>query len=89
MSKPQVDPRTAEMIRITKRIINEQIEVVAKAVCEGGETERAMCVLGGLAKRLAVLEMRGVWPSVVTDPSQGSAPPPYMQSPSCVPTFDE
>jgi hypothetical protein len=60
MSKPPVDPRTAEMIRITKGIINEQIEVVAKAVCEGGETERAMCVLAGLAKRLAILETRGV-----------------------------
>jgi hypothetical protein len=85
MSKPPVDQRTAEMIRITKDIISEQIEVVAKAVCEGGEIERAMCVLEGLAKRLAILEMRGVWPWVVMEPSQA----PYMQSPSSVPTFDE
>lgn len=89
MAKPHVDQRTAEMIRITKDIISAQIEVVAKAVCEGGEIERAMRVLEGLAKRLAILEMRGVWPSVATEPAQGSAPPPYMQSPSSVPTFDE
>jgi hypothetical protein len=88
MAKPQVDQRTAEMIRITKDIISEQIEVVAKAVCEGGEMERAMRVLEGLAKRLAILEMRGVFPSVLTEPSQGSASP-YMQSPSSAPTFDE
>ena len=79
MSKPPVDPRTAETIRITKVIINEQIEVVAKAVCEGGEIERAMCLLSGLARRLAILEMRGVLLSV---------PPPYVPSPSSVPTLD-
>lgn len=77
------------MIRITKDIISEQIEVVAKAVCQGGDIERAMRVLEGLAKRLALLEMRCLLPSVVTEPSQRSAPPPYMQSPSSVPTFDE
>ncbi|MBV8921453.1 hypothetical protein [Bradyrhizobium sp.] len=89
MSKTPVDPRTVEMIRTTKEIISEQIEIVAKAVCEGGEIERAMRVLEGLAKRLALLEMRGLLPLVVKGPSQGSAPPSYMQSPSSVPTFDE
>jgi len=80
MSTPPVDPRIAEMIRITRGDIAEQIEVVAKAVCEGGEIKRAMCVLEGLAIRLAILEMSGVLLL---------APPPYMQSPSSVPTFDE
>jgi hypothetical protein len=80
MTRPPVDPRIAEMIRITKGNIDEQIEVVAKAVCEGGQTERAMCVLSGLAKRLAMLETRAVLLST---------PPPYMQSPSSVPAFDE
>ncbi|MBV8701005.1 MAG: hypothetical protein JO052_24610 [Bradyrhizobium sp.] len=45
MSKTPVDPRTVEMIRTTKEIISEQIEIVAKAVCDGGEIERAMRVL--------------------------------------------
>jgi hypothetical protein len=48
-----------------------------------------MCVLAGLAKRLAILEARADLLSVGMGPSQGSAPPPYMQSPSSVPTFDE
>src|SRR5690349_3145643 len=76
VAEPPFDLRTAEMIRLTKSSIDEQIEVVAKAVCDGGETERAMCVLAGLTRRLAMLETRAVWPSVVIGPSPATAPPP-------------
>jgi hypothetical protein len=81
MSKPPVDPRTAEMIRVTKNCVDEQIEAVAKAVCEDGDIEGAMRELAELTKRLAILETRGVWHSAVMGPLQVSTPrPPSLPS---------
>jgi hypothetical protein len=76
MAKPPVDPQTAEMISTTKGCIDEQIEAVAKAVCEGGDIERAMRLLAELTKRLAILETRGAWHVMVMGPLQAATPPP-------------